>query len=791
MEIPEPTYKAEINPYIEWNFDDATKFYANTGTSASDKTKDYTLQKWGGEIAAPGYVSFSENAVLYPTENPFVNNEDLTDFTLVMDVNAGVAGYYGSLFSFDSFSKSGNNHEKITRMDVRQPSSTAGRWLGWGDSKVHTISDSWSSWKKTVYQASSALQNNTTVTTGNITVVFSVDSDSSINVRVYKDGVKVSDDGEVSTVSLPAGWSLYNENSTYKKFTLGAAHDARYFNYETGTLTNLARSMKGTMDNIRIYDFAMTENQMAEYGANKKLETSGIQIQESENGSVSVENYTPAIGEEVVINTTPDAGYEVDKVFVNGVQVEATNGVYSTTMIYDGLYIEVTYKETLESKFNVISMAHGAGVRYGGTADYSGLRFKIQAEKANYEALNVETEYGILIIPADYQKTYGEFTVENLFGANGKYHLAEKDENGALAEYTGSLPQIMNFWTNELYYNAETDLYEYYGSITNLKAENLTRKFVGVGVVKYTVDGEENYLLVDYAGNDIVNNTRSVYQVSKLAVLDTALPSNARTWIQTNYINKVENAVSALADKKLSILGDSISTYSGVSNDATANSTIGGNEAFYKSQIALDETWWKQAADNTGMNVLVNNSWAGSNVAVYGDNTLTSKAGCGDRAVNLHDENNTTPDIIAAYIGINDCGCLTGVGDFDEISDIWDGAKYVGEFTTFSRAYARMVHQMVNAYQGAEIFLFTLPRNGYLWTGTKESYNALQDEYNKTIYKIAEVFGCQVVDLATAVGEDYSDYLLSDKIHPNATGMDVITAAFETALYTYYTENVQ
>ena len=79
---------------------------------------------------------------------------------------------------------------------------------------------------------------------------------------------------------------------------------------------------------------------MSEYAVNNSLSASGIQIAESENGSASVENYTPAIGEEVVINTTPDAGYEVDKVFVNGVQVEAVDGVYSTTMIYDGLYIE-------------------------------------------------------------------------------------------------------------------------------------------------------------------------------------------------------------------------------------------------------------------------------------------------------------------------------------------------------------------------------------------------------------------------------------------------------------------
>ena len=58
------------------------------------------------------------------------------------------------------------------------------------------------------------------------------------------------------------------------------------------------------------------------------------------------------------------------------------------------------------------------------------------------------------------------------------------------------------------------------------------------------------------------------------------------------------------------------------------------------------------------------------------------------------------------------------------------------------------------------------------------------------IYKIAEVFGCQVVDVAASVGEDYSAYLLGDAIHPNAKGMDIITAAFETALYSYYYETL-
>ena len=45
-----------------------------------------------------------------------------------------------------------------------------------------------------------------------------------------------------------------------------------------------------------------------------------------------------------------------------------------------------------------------------------------------------------------------------------------------------------------------------------------------------------------------------------------------------------------LRGKKLSILGDSISTYKGVSNDKNANSTIGGNAYFYRPIFELSDT---------------------------------------------------------------------------------------------------------------------------------------------------------------------------------------------------------
>lgn len=783
FKLPAPTYTAEIRPELEYLFNSNGTLFENTG-NADGYTLEHTGTVTDGFNANFNCYYFNNNSTLYlqtkdgKTNNWFYDNS-VNTFTVAFDTQAyrnKSSNWWQTAMNWVTLTDGSNAKSNLSTFMVGYSSSHD--WFGFSDTTL-TTKKSGSTWYTNLGDTLYA-GDKTATNSGWVRIVYSVEPGAKAYVKIY-DLTTANLLGQLS-YDVANTWSPYGNGSDFT-FSLGGS-----FTKNGSYASNESRYI-GNMDNVRVYDFAMTEDQMEEYAKYGKVSTSGIQFAEMENGKVTTNNYTPEVGEEVVFNVAPNAGYELVELKVNGETLEAVDGVYKTKMIYDGLYVEATFDLTAEGKLlKAVSMGHGAGVRYGGTADYSGLRFRIQSPKAEYEKLDVTAEYGILVIPADYEKTYGKFTVENLFGANAKYHLAERDGDGNMVEYTGNLPQIMNFWTDELYYNAETDCYEYYGSITNINAKNLTRQFVGVGVAKYG----DNYVVLNYAGNDIVNNTRSVYQVSKLVVLDETADPIAKAWVERNYIKAVESAVSVLANKKLSVIGDSISTYEGVSNNATANSTIGGNAVFYKTQMALNDTWWKQTADNTGMEILVNNSWSSSNVAVYGDNTLTSKAGCGDRAVNLHDDtNNVNPDVIAAYIGINDCGCLTSVGDFDEVSDIWDGEKYVGEFTTFSRAYARMVHQIVTKYDGADVFLFTLPRNGYLWKGTKAEYNALQDEYNKTIRKIAEIFGCQVVELSAAVGENYSEYLLSDNIHPNAKGMDIITAAFETVLYSYYTENEQ
>lgn len=784
----------EIRPELEYLFDNSANMFVNTGATAG-----YTLGAKGTTTNgyANGSYYFDNNATLYlqtkagETNNWFYDN-NVNTFTVAFDTKAqrnSSSNWWQTAMNWVALGDSSNAKTSVTAFVVGYTSSHD--WFKFTDSTFSTKKTN-----KTYYDGTADVLytgDKAAADSGWVRILYSIQPGGKAYVNVY--------DRETSTLlggltyDVPSTWTTYNTtNANDFSFSMGGSYTKNNGSYGS----NESR-YRGYMDNVRIYDFAMSQAQMEEYAMFGKITAAGVRIVESANGEVTVDNYAPNVGEEVVFNVTPNNGYQLATLTVNGAPVVAQNGVYKTTMVAGGLYVEATFEETFESKLSVVEMGYGASVRYGGTAAYSGLRFQIAAPKAGYETIvaekpqNATVRYGILIIPEDYQSKYGVFTMENLFGEDAIYHLAEKNTDGTLVEYTGGKPQIMNFWTDTLYFNEKSNTYAYFGAITDIMASNLTRKFVGVGVIEYTVGEDVTYLPVAYANDNIVNNTRSVYQVAKIAMTDETESSAAKAWIKRNYIDVVEGAVNVLAGKRISILGDSISTYEGVSNDATANETIASNEVFYNKQMSLDDTWFMQTINNVGASLLVNNSWAGSNVGTGWGNE--SKGGSTARAENLH-SGAINPDIIAVYMGINDCGCLTALGSFDGVEDIWNGTSYIGDTTKFATAYATMVHKIVSKYDAADVFLFTLPRNGYFWADAKEGatkadYNALQDEYNAMIYKIAEEFGCQVVDLATAVGEDYSAYLLSDAIHPNAKGMDVISAAFETALYTYYTANAQ
>lgn len=765
-EVAAPSVTADIQPFLEYTFDDAGDFYKNTG-----KSQDYTLvNPTTGVVQRAGYAEFADNACLTYEEdnNPFT---ELDDFTIAVDLNAKPSSWYASVFSWDSYSATGDGStiDKYTRIPTKY---TAGAdWLRFSDTELTGKGSQWEYYAngQTLYQGEGTEQS------GAVTLVMSLKARDTLTLRSY------SSDGKLTgALSYDvSGWDLYQPSSAHKVFRIGALFDTRYPNIVSGKYA-------GTMDNIRIYDFAMSNAEMSEYAVQKKLVRSGVEIEESKNGSVTTATPTPAVGSEVVFDVRPDEYYALDTLTVNGQPLQAQDGVYKTEMIYDGLRVSATFQETLAGRLRCAVMTHGASIRYG---DRTGLRFRLEIPESGYDRIvegtpqGTSVSFGILMIPASYGDTYGGFTAQNLFGAEAKYDVREQ---GQPASGTGGLPSVPVVW-GQPSLGAGENVYTFCASFTGISDGNLATPYTGVGVARVESDGQTVYQILNYAGGRAANNTRSVYQVAKTAIGETQLTTQAKKWIQTNCIDKIESRVQNLSGKKLSVLGDSISTYQGISNDTSVNASIGENAVFYHKQMERSDTWWQQAADETGMEILVNNSYASSNVSTgFGNQT---KGGCTARAENLHSDAGVNPDIIAVYIGINDNGCMLDLGEFNAVSDIWDGQKYVGDTEKFATAYATMVHRIVTKYDGADVFLFTLPRNGYLWETagkTKEEYNALQDAYNEMIIKIAKIFNCGVVDLASAVGENYGNFLPNDTLHPDKTGMDVITKAFETALYGYY-----
>lgn len=207
------------------------------------------------------------------------------------------------------------------------------------------------------------------------------------------------------------------------------------------------------------------------------------------------------------------------------------------------------------SLLDAVKMTSGASVRYGGDMNVSGLRFRMVAAKADYAAItsklpagvnsaDVKVQYGILVIRQDYYVIHANFTVENLFGANARYYLAEK--GGSTEDRTNAKGEnqkaIINFWTDDLNLNETTQEYEYYGSITNIKPQNLGNSFIGVGVIKYTVGSKTQYLLTGYTGGeDMYSNRRSIVEVAQSAIADPELNAEARAWLQENYIDRYNN----------------------------------------------------------------------------------------------------------------------------------------------------------------------------------------------------------------------------------------------------------
>lgn len=213
---------------------------------------------------------------------------------------------------------------------------------------------------------------------------------------------------------------------------------------------------------------------------------------------------------------------------------------------------------------------------------------------------------------------------------------------------------------------------------------------------------------------------------------------------------------------KISILGDSISTYEGY--QPYEYSVYYRDDRLYENGLeSVNDTWWMQVIAAMGGELDVNASFSGSTVA-----GRFFPAACSDERCSALGADEA-PDLILIYMGANDRGLSVPV----EMEKPTDTNSFYG-------AYRRMLQKLKKNYPSAKIVCATLPM-GCLETENKAEFDRFQREdatYNKAIAKAVAAEECILADIA-AFGERYETL---DYCHPTRDGHKTLAALWLRAL---------
>ena len=217
--------------------------------------------------------------------------------------------------------------------------------------------------------------------------------------------------------------------------------------------------------------------------------------------------------------------------------------------------------------------------------------------------------------------------------------------------------------------------------------------------------------------------------------------------------------------KKVSILGDSISSYNGISES--------GYDTFYPTGnvTSVEDTWWKQMINNLPVSLLKNCGWSGSTVTGE-SNGDTAFAGCSSKRIADLADGTTEPDIVITYIGTNDWASNVELGDYESNESI----VAEGNIQNFSKAYAMMLYKIRSTYKNARVFCgMILPRHGAVsnrYPLLNQSQKSVMD-FNDKIRKIAQIFGCGIIDFEKCgvTFWNIADNSVDGYLHPNKNGM--------------------
>lgn len=209
-----------------------------------------------------------------------------------------------------------------------------------------------------------------------------------------------------------------------------------------------------------------------------------------------------------------------------------------------------------------------------------------------------------------------------------------------------------------------------------------------------------------------------------------------------------------LKGKLVSILGDSISTYQGVSNDAEINSTLFSNPCHYGGVFPLEKTYWMRVINNLGLTLCVNNSWSGGNLSGINDDT----AGV-NRAHHLVRDSGEEPDLVIVFMGMNDLG--RGI-----------------DVTVFANDYTQTLSTIKKAFPLAKVCCINMPNRDIFLKKRAELFN---EAIENAVRDAGENFF--IADLYNSrLNGDFYYMNTTDGLHPDEDGMKIIAEIVEEAI---------
>lgn len=199
-----------------------------------------------------------------------------------------------------------------------------------------------------------------------------------------------------------------------------------------------------------------------------------------------------------------------------------------------------------------------------------------------------------------------------------------------------------------------------------------------------------------------------------------------------------------LEGKKISFLGDSITTFYSESSDiysAYKNTKPCYYPQYSSTVLEATDTWWYQVVLNTKTSLLINDSISATTVYESTDSGTSYS-----RINNL-----AGSDIVIIYMGTNDLAYAYSVSKFEEY-------------------YNLMLDRVKEVCKDAFVFCCTMGYSPY-----SEYYINNRESFNNIISKCATDHDYTVIPFEEVQTIDNHKSILGDGLHPNKTGMKLLS----------------